>query len=102
MGPFELTRKILREEGVKGLFRGLGSTIVREMPGYFLFFGGYEGTRTLLTPEGQTKDDIGKVCHFVSSKIFSRGLYIGAYWRNLLGIIRSVGRKLSDLLKSQI
>jgi len=41
------------------LFRGLGSTIAREMPGYFFFFGGYEATRGLLTPAGKTKDEIG-------------------------------------------
>ncbi len=31
------------------------------MPGYFCFFGGYEVSRMLLTPKGQTKDDIGKL-----------------------------------------
>jgi len=29
------------------------------MPGYFFFFGGYEGMRSLLTPPGATKDEIG-------------------------------------------
>jgi solute carrier family 25 ornithine transporter 2/15 len=29
------------------------------MPGYFFFFGGYEFSRHLLTPEGKTKDEIG-------------------------------------------
>jgi hypothetical protein len=41
------------------LFRGLNSTIAREMPGYFFFFGGYEASRELLRPEGKTKDEIG-------------------------------------------
>lgn len=59
IGPWNLTRDILRMEGVPGLYRGLSSTFVREMPGYFFFFGGYEFTRNLLTPEGKTKDDIG-------------------------------------------
>jgi len=54
-----LTRLILREQGVRGLFPGLSSTIAREMPGYFFFFGGYETTRELLAGEGQNKDDIG-------------------------------------------
>lgn len=34
--------------------------MAREMPGYFFFFGGYEVTRHFLTPEGKTKDEIGK------------------------------------------
>lgn len=42
-----------------GMFRGLGSTIAREMPGYFVFFGGYETTRMLLTPPGKAKEDCG-------------------------------------------
>lgn len=47
--PFNLTRQILKAEGIPGLFRGMTSTLAREMPGYFFFFGGYEGTRGLLT-----------------------------------------------------
>ncbi|XP_072756351.1 mitochondrial ornithine transporter 1 isoform X2 [Anoplolepis gracilipes] len=59
LGPWNLTRQIFREQGVRGLFTGLSSTIAREMPGYFFFFGGYEATRELLTTKGQKRDDIG-------------------------------------------
>ncbi|XP_066992024.2 mitochondrial ornithine transporter 1 isoform X2 [Anabrus simplex] len=59
LGPYSLTQKIIQQEGIPGLFRGLTSTLAREMPGYFFFFGGYEGTRELLTPPGKTKDEIG-------------------------------------------
>ncbi|XP_054266548.1 mitochondrial ornithine transporter 1 isoform X2 [Macrosteles quadrilineatus] len=59
IGALKLTKEIIRTEGVVGMFRGLGSTIAREMPGYFVFFGGYEATRTLLTPPGKTKEDCG-------------------------------------------
>lgn len=59
IGPWSLTRQILREQGVQGMFRGLSSTIAREMPGYFFFFGGYEATRELLAAKGQHRDDIG-------------------------------------------
>lgn len=48
ISPFQLTKQILKTEGVPGLFRGLTSTFAREMPGYFFFFGGYEGCRELL------------------------------------------------------
>lgn len=56
---FDLLKDIVRKEGVVGLFQGLQSTIVREMPGYFVFFGAYEGTRSLLTPPGKTKNECG-------------------------------------------
>lgn len=61
MTPYSLTKDIIQREGIKGMFRGLGSTIAREMPGYFVFFGAYEGTRALFTPPGCSKSDCGKV-----------------------------------------
>lgn len=48
ISPFQLTAQILREEGVRGMFRGLTPTFAREMPGYFFFFGAYEMTREFL------------------------------------------------------
>ena len=68
-GPYQLTRSILRSEGLPGLFRGLTATFTREMPGYFFFFLAYELSRDLLRNEGQTKDDIGAVKTVVSGGI---------------------------------
>ncbi|KAJ8984424.1 hypothetical protein NQ317_012487 [Molorchus minor] len=59
VGPYKLTMQIIKNEGTVGLFRGLVPTLVREMPGYFVFFGGYEGTREWLTNPGEKKEDIG-------------------------------------------
>lgn len=59
ISPFQLTGQILRQHGILGFYRGFTSTLMREMPGYFFFFGGYEGTRELLRGPGQSKDDIG-------------------------------------------
>lgn len=61
MGPFQLTANVFQTEGFKGLFRGMVPTLVREMPGYFFFFGAYEGTRELLRKPNQKKEDIGLV-----------------------------------------
>ncbi|KAF7489526.1 Mitochondrial ornithine transporter 1 [Sarcoptes scabiei] len=44
---YQLTRSILKQEGIAGLFRGLTSTMFREMPGYFFFFGGCEYTKSM-------------------------------------------------------
>ena len=54
-----MTKKILRESGLRGMFSGLSSTIAREMPGYFFFFGAYELTRELLAKPGHSRDEIG-------------------------------------------
>lgn len=46
-------------EGIRGLFKGLIVIMVREMFGYFFFFGGYEFIRYMLIFEGKIKDEIG-------------------------------------------
>ena len=55
-----VVKEIVREDGVRGLFRGLTSTWAREIPGYFLLFGGYHFSRQLLTPHGQDCNDLSK------------------------------------------
>ncbi|XP_035431892.1 mitochondrial ornithine transporter 1 [Spodoptera frugiperda] len=69
ISPLQLTQQIFRQYGVQGLFRGLVPTIMREMPGYFFFFGGYEGTRELLKKPGQSKDDIGFVRTMIAGAV---------------------------------
>ncbi|KAK8722485.1 hypothetical protein OTU49_012243 [Cherax quadricarinatus] len=88
IGPWKLTRHILRAEGVPGLFRGLTSTFAREMPGYFFFFGGYEASRSLLTPAGKTKDEIGPL----------RTMLCGGF----AGVVLWVAIFPADVVKSRI
>lgn len=54
-------KNIVATEGIAGLYHGLSLLMIREVPGYFLFFGGYEGSRQLLTPDGQTIEDLGAI-----------------------------------------
>ncbi|EDW00142.1 mitochondrial ornithine transporter 1 [Drosophila grimshawi] len=67
--PWTLTRYIWRTEGIRGFYRGLTSTFIREMPGYFFFFGSYEGARELFRRKDQTKDEIGPVRTMVAGAI---------------------------------
>ncbi|MCL4137722.1 UNVERIFIED_CONTAM: hypothetical protein GTU68_059904, partial [Idotea baltica] len=76
--PYKLTRHILKTEGVAGLYRGFSSTVSREMPGYFVFFGSYEACRTLLTPPGKSKDDISPL-----ETVFCGGLAGVALWTSV-------------------
>ena len=57
--PFTIVKDVLRTDGVLGFYRGISSTILREVPGYFFFFGGYEGTKYLLSKDSQDKE-LGK------------------------------------------
>ncbi|XP_064481918.1 mitochondrial ornithine transporter 1-like [Ornithodoros turicata] len=76
IGTWKMTKDIFRAEGLTGFFRGLTATIAREMPGYFCFFGGYELSRTLLTPPGKTKEDIGVVRTIISGGIGGTCLWV--------------------------
>lgn len=65
----QVTMQIVREDGFLGLFRGMVPTLVREVPGYFFFFGGYELSRYFLTPKGKTVDDISECFYLLSTVI---------------------------------
>lgn len=52
-----LTKSILKTQGITGMYNGLTSTIAREMPGYFAFFGGIEGTKRLLLNYTSIQDE---------------------------------------------
>lgn len=41
-GPMQCTRSIWRKEGFRGVFRGLGITAARDMPGFSSYFVSYE------------------------------------------------------------
>lgn len=51
----------MKNEGPQGFFQGLTTTIAREVPGYFCFFGAYELSRTMFANYMKCdKEDIGK------------------------------------------
>ncbi|KAK2184765.1 hypothetical protein NP493_253g00002 [Ridgeia piscesae] len=79
MSAWSLTRDILHEEGVVGLFRGLVPTFAREVPGYFFFFGGYEISRALLTPPGKSKDDLGPIQTMVCGGLGGVSLWLAIF-----------------------
>lgn len=50
----------MKNEGPLGFFQGLTTTIAREVPGYFCFFGGYELSRSTFADYMKCgKDEIG-------------------------------------------
>lgn len=87
-GVLQVTMQILREDGFLGLFRGFTPTLAREVPGYFFFFGGYEGCKYLLTPAGKTKDDLGPV-----SLAFAGGVAGCCLWTSIFP---------ADVVKSRV
>lgn len=59
IGPLSLTKTVYKESGIRGFYSGINSLLVREVPGYFIFFGSYELSRTIFTPAGKNKEEIG-------------------------------------------
>lgn len=59
-GVFDCAAKCVRAEGITSLFRGHTATLAREIPGNAAWFGFYNLSLKMLTPEGKTKDDLPK------------------------------------------
>lgn len=78
-GPLAVTKHVLHTEGVRGLFRGFFPTLVREVPGFFCFFGAYELTRELMTPAGKTKDDLSPAVTALAGGTGGVSLWLAVY-----------------------
>ncbi|CAM6051715.1 unnamed protein product [Sphagnum compactum] len=50
LGPLTLARDIFRKEGIRGLYRGWGITVLRDAPSHGVYFGSYEFIREKLHP----------------------------------------------------
>uniref|UniRef100_A0A8C5LY89 Mitochondrial ornithine transporter 1 n=1 Tax=Leptobrachium leishanense TaxID=445787 RepID=A0A8C5LY89_9ANUR len=73
---WSVVKSIISTDGPMGLYHGLSSTLLREVPGYFFFFGGYELGRTLFLSGEKTKDQLGVVPLMVSGGIGGISLWL--------------------------
>jgi hypothetical protein len=65
-GPIDVIVQTVKSEGiVRGLFRGHLSTMYREIPGNFCYFGTYELVCTAMIPEGGSKSDLSMPTHLL-------------------------------------
>lgn len=55
-------RGIISQDGPKGLYKGYTCTLARELPGLFLYVGGNETARFLMTPPHKATDDLSPLC----------------------------------------
>ncbi|XP_018085217.1 mitochondrial ornithine transporter 1 isoform X1 [Xenopus laevis] len=77
--PWSVVRAIMSSEGIPGLFRGLSSTWLREIPGYFFFFGGYELSIDILSQRQSSKDLPGALVVTVSGGVGGACFWLSVY-----------------------
>ncbi|KAM7525418.1 hypothetical protein LguiA_015320 [Lonicera macranthoides] len=73
-GPTDVARHVLRSRGIRGLFKGLGPTMAREVPGNAAMFGVYEALKQYLAG-GRDTSSLGR-----GSLIVSGGLAGASFW----------------------
>ncbi|XP_068121139.1 mitochondrial ornithine transporter 1-like [Hyperolius riggenbachi] len=76
---WSVVRAIVQRESPLGFFQGLTSTICREMPGYFVFFGGYELSKTFFASGGKSKDELGPLALMISGGCGGIALWLAVY-----------------------
>eukprot|EP00949_MAST-11_sp_MAST-11-sp1_P001371 g1371.t1 len=75
-GPIDCIVKTVQQEGIAaGLYKGHASTLLREIPGNFFWYGTYESVCMAMVPEGGTKADLGASAHLLGGA--AAGV---AYW----------------------
>jgi solute carrier family 25 carnitine/acylcarnitine transporter 20/29 len=52
-GPGDVLVKVYREGGIASIYKGTAATLLRDVPGSFAYFAGYEWIKQSLTPAGQ-------------------------------------------------
>ncbi|EQC32169.1 hypothetical protein SDRG_10363 [Saprolegnia diclina VS20] len=87
-GMSDCAKQLYRTGGIGSLYRGWEATLLRDVPGSIGYFGGYEGVKRLLTPEGQSPEDLNAFRTFVAG--------------GLAGVINWVVAIPPDVIKSRI
>eukprot|EP00980_Cylindrotheca_fusiformis_P006914 scaffold1442_cov128-Cylindrotheca_fusiformis.AAC.35 len=78
-GPIDVVVQTVKTEGLVGLYRGNVSTLAREVPGNFVWYGVYEGVCKFMTPEGGTKADLGPSVHLLGGALSGVGYWTAFY-----------------------
>lgn len=58
-GSFDCLQKIFKKNGIKGCYRGMTITLIREIPSFAIYFGTFELYCVALTRKGSSTDCIG-------------------------------------------
>ncbi|KXJ15808.1 mitochondrial carnitine/acylcarnitine carrier protein [Exaiptasia diaphana] len=87
-GPIDCVRQIYRQNGIRGVYKGVCATLLRDVPATAAYFTSYEYLLKSLTPEGGKRDDLG--AHKI---LFAGGMAGMANWTAAIA---------QDVLKSRL
>eukprot|EP01029_Cantina_marsupialis_P009838 TRINITY_DN226_c0_g1_i2.p2 TRINITY_DN226_c0_g1~~TRINITY_DN226_c0_g1_i2.p2 ORF type:complete len:290 (-),score=89.70 TRINITY_DN226_c0_g1_i2:1402-2271(-) len=85
-GPVDCAKQLINAGGLRGIYQGMGSTMIREVPNYACFLGGYEFAKRTLTQLNNGKET-GLV------QLFAGGI---------AGIVAQLAQLPFDVIKSRI
>ncbi|XP_065845992.1 mitochondrial carnitine/acylcarnitine carrier protein-like [Oscarella lobularis] len=57
-GPVDVAKKVFKQSGIRGLYKGTCATLLRDVPGSGMYFMTYEWFITKLTPEGKSRSQL--------------------------------------------
>ncbi|XP_040180222.1 mitochondrial carnitine/acylcarnitine carrier protein-like [Rana temporaria] len=60
-GPIDCAQQLYREQGIQSLYRGTVLTLLRDIPATGMYFMSYEWMKQMLTPEGQSINNLSAV-----------------------------------------
>lgn len=64
--PWDVIRRTIKADGIRGMYSGLSCTLMREIPGNFAWFGTYESMISFMTPKGSSRHDLPIPAHMVA------------------------------------
>ncbi|RWS01841.1 hypothetical protein B4U79_02890, partial [Dinothrombium tinctorium] len=68
-GPIDCAKHLLREGGIKSIYKGTAVTLLRDLPANGVYFASYDFLKTILKPEGKTKSDLSAARTLLSGGI---------------------------------
>ncbi|CAK4084087.1 unnamed protein product [Aphanomyces euteiches] len=87
-GMADCAKHLYTTGGLRSVYTGWEATLLRDVPGSIGYFGGYEGVKRALTPEGQSPEELNAFRTFVAG--------------GMAGVINWVVAIPPDVIKSRI
>ncbi|WOL06298.1 mitochondrial carnitine/acylcarnitine carrier-like protein [Canna indica] len=77
-GPVDVAKHVVREAGLKGLFKGLVPTLAREVPGNAVMFGVYEAIKQYFAG-GQDTSGLGRGPLMIAGGLAGASVWLSVY-----------------------